>query len=242
MILIAAPVAFLALLLASRHLLVEAFKVPSGAMYPSVAIGDHLFVTKGTYGIFSKSAPRRGDVVVFEYPDTDPERPRVDYIKRVIALPGDRLEVQDGVPIINGWQAPRCRLGEASVTVGVDAAQLEIFVEFLEERSYLVAQQQGRRTGRQGPYVVAPGEFWVLGDNRDNSADSRFWHGGRGAGVPYASLHGRADLVWFPSERFGVDLNARPALPRDLEVLQSELDRCLQTPPSLAARTPPPPR
>jgi signal peptidase I len=242
MILIAAPVALLALSALSRHLLVEAFKVPSGAMYPSVAIGDHLFVTKGTYGIFSKSAPRRGDIVVFEYPDPDPERPRVDYIKRVIALPGDRLEVHGGVPIINGWQVPRCRVGEARVTIGGDATELEVFVEFLEERSYLVAQELGLAAERQGPFRVAAGEFWVLGDNRDNSSDSRFWHAGRGAGVPFASLHGRASLVWLPRERFGIDLSARPALPRDLKVLQPELDRCLQTLPSLAARTPPPPR
>jgi signal peptidase I len=92
----------------------QAFKVPSGSMFPSVELGDHLFVTKSSYGVLAKSAPGRGDVVVFEYPEPNPLAERIDYVKRVIGLPNDVVRFDSGAPSINGWPVPRCLLGTAS--------------------------------------------------------------------------------------------------------------------------------
>ena len=103
-----------------RAVVVEAFKIPSGSMLPTLQIDDHIFVNKFIYGpvvpftnnrFLSAMPPSRGDVIVFEFPDPDPRAPRQDFIKRVIGLPGDRLEVDGGHPIINGWRVPNCRVG-----------------------------------------------------------------------------------------------------------------------------------
>jgi signal peptidase I len=229
-----------------RLFVLEAFKVPAGSMFPSVEIGDHLFVSKASYGVFAKSAPARGDVVVFLYPERKVDAPRVDYIKRVVGLPNDELVFESGAPVINGWHVPRCRLGTVTATLGSaeiePERQYEIFVEFLEASCYLVAFETERDDGRQGPYRVKPGEFWVLGDNRNNSSDSRVWNAGRGDGVPFENARGRARWLWLPPERFGIDLAGAPVLPRSLQRLQPELERCLTTAPDLAHRTPPAPK
>lgn len=228
-----------------RAVVLEAFKVPSGSMFPSVELGDHLFVSKSAYGAFHKSPPARGDVVVFEYPEPNPSAERVDYVKRVIALPGDELAFESGAPIINGWQVPRCRLGSAKVNVDPslpdETDEYEIFLEFLSGQAYLVAFQNGRDDGHQGPYRIAADEFWVVGDNRNNSSDSRSWSGGRGAGVPFDHLKGRARWLWFPTERLGIDLAAAPVLPQKLSQLAPELARCLAAAPDLEHTRPPPP-
>jgi signal peptidase I len=226
-----------------RALLVEAFRIPSGGMFPTLEVQDHVFVSKSAYGVFSPSAPRRGDVVVFRYPDPDPNSPPTDFVQRVIALPGDTLLVESGAPSINGWKVPRCHLGRATVTSESEgSADFDVFVEFLEGRAYLmVLQHEGRYDfGVQGPYVVAPGEFWTLGDNRHNSADSRSWRGGQGAGVPFDHLRGRVYNIWLPPERAGTTLHGVPVLPGSLKQLQPELERCLAKAPSLTESTPPP--
>ncbi|HEX2877243.1 MAG TPA: signal peptidase I [Polyangiaceae bacterium] len=232
------------LALSLRFLVLEAFKVPAGSMFPSVEIGDHVFVTKATYGAFEKSLPARGDVVVFEYPEPNPHAERYDYIKRVIALPGDVLEFDDSAPIINGWRVPTCKLGLATATLGNDSSpsDFEVVVEFLQGKAYLVAFEQSRSEGRQGPYRVKPGEFWVVGDNRNNSSDSRAWNQGRGGGVPVDNLKGRARWLWFPPERLGIDLAGKPVLPKAIEQLAPALERCLESVPDLAHTTPPPPK
>lgn len=227
-----------------RFYVIEAFKVPAGSMFPSVEVGDHLFVTKSTYGAFQKSLPARGDVVVFEYPEPNPNAERVDYIKRVIALPGDSLAFDNGVPIINGWRVPSCKLGRASAILGYDSesGDYEIVVEFLEGKAYLVSFEQSRNDGHQGPYEVAPDEFWVVGDNRHNSSDSRVWNQGHGRGVPVSHLKGRARWLWLPTERLGIDLAGKPVLPKAIEQLGPALARCLESVPDLAHTSPPPPK
>jgi signal peptidase I len=231
-----------AVALVVRSFGIEAFKVPAGSMFPSIEIGDHLFVTKSSYGWSTKTAPTRGDVVVFEYPGREGEE-RVDYIKRVIGVPGDEITVVSGVPSINGWLVPRCRLGVA--TVAIDAMsgpeEFEVFVEFLEGRAYLVALDRSRDDGRRGPYRVNAGEYWVLGDNRNNSSDSRAWDGGRGAGVPFQNSRGRARWLWLPPERMGVDLASAPVLPANLSQLVPDLARCLAAAPDLEHTRPPSP-
>lgn len=231
-----------------RHFVIEAFKVPAGSMFPSLEVGDHMFVSKSAYGAFTKALPARGDVVVFQYPDPNPNAERPDYVKRVIALAGDELSFDNGVPIINGWRVPSCRLGRASATLGAafgyqsESDDYDVFVEFLGGNAYLVAFDQSRSEGQQGPYKVKPGEFWVVGDNRNNSSDSRAWNMGRGGGVPVDHLKGRARWLWFPLERWGIDLAAKPVLPKDLEQLTPELTRCLESVPDLAHTTPPAPK
>jgi signal peptidase I len=194
-----------------RAFVVEAFKIPSGSMLPTLQLQDHIFVNKLSYGppipmtknrLWTSLPPKRGDVMVFEYPNPDPV-PRQDYIKRVIALPGDTLEVSGGHPIINGWRVPSCSAGPYDYDEGPGITKHgELFVEFLGDYSYLTLYEDNHLAREQGPYHVAPGEVWVLGDNRNNSSDSRAWNHELGAGAPYENIKGRALFVWLS---FGVD-------------------------------------
>lgn len=239
-----------------RSVVVEAFKIPSGSMKPTLQINDHIFVSKFSYGpkipfigerIFDALPPKRGDVIVFEYPDINPNNERQDYIKRVVAIPGDTLEVDSGHPIINGWRVPSCRVGKYSEddpsSFGHHSGDL--FVEFLEGTAYLALYDDHHFPLRQGPYHVAPGEVWVMGDNRHNSLDSRAWQrrtGGIGAGVPYANIKGRALIVWFPASRMLVNVMGKPVLPDSASAeLVASIERCLEQRPAAADTVPPPP-
>jgi signal peptidase I len=241
-----------------RAFVVEAFKIPSGSMLPTLQIQDHIFVNKLSYGpsvpytktrFFPSLPPKRGDVMVFVFPDTDPRAEPQDFIKRVIATEGDVLEVEGGHPIINGWRVPNCRVGLYEFYAGSPVLERgELYVEYLGDYAYLTLFEAGRIDGRQGPYHVAPGEVWVLGDNRNNSSDSRAWYGGRGGGVPYANIKGRAMFVWlafdymgaFTWSRLFTNVLGRPSLPpgASREILE-RLDYCLANRPSVTL--PPPP-
>jgi signal peptidase I len=240
-----------------RALVVEAFKIPSGSMKPTLQIGDHIFVNKFIYGpklpildkrIFDSLPPTRGDVMVFEYPDPNPQNERQDFIKRVIALPGDTLEVDSGHPIINGWRVPSCRVGkyvyEESDMFGPHSG--ELFVEYLGETAYLAVYDDNFLPQRQGPYHVAEGEIWVMGDNRHNSSDSRAWlrpDGRRGAGVPYDNIKGRAMIVWWPLSRMLVHVMGKPQLPPGASPdVQAAVDRCLEHRPPPEQSQPPSPQ
>ncbi len=111
-------------------------------MLPTLQIQDHIFVNKLAYGpaipytnlrLFNSLPPARGDVMVFEYPDPNPNNERQDFIKRVIALEGDTLSVESGHPLINGWRIPNCRIGEYSYHEGTDSSvkTSELYMEFL---------------------------------------------------------------------------------------------------------------
>lgn len=223
---------------ALRKFVVEAFKVPSGAMIPTIAVGDHLFVDKSVY---RKRLPRRGEVFVFKYP----EHPDQDFVKRAIAVGGDKLEVRGGHPIINGWEVPSCLVGPYRYTEGYDgtAHDGDLFVEFLEASAYLVLfDKSGITSDYQGPYKVKPDETWVMGDNRNNSHDSRMWFGGEGGGVPGSHVLGRARLIWLSldgSNHSGTDLANAPASPSP-EVAEP-LAKCLANRPDITKTTPPPP-
>jgi signal peptidase I len=256
-----------------RAFVVEAFKIPSGSMIPTLMIGDHIFVNKFTYGplipwtdnrLFSRLPPERGDVMVFKFPENKEQ----DFIKRVIAVPGDTLEAINGRPVINGWIAPHCFVGQFKY----ENRAAEMYVEYLGEKSYLTLFDNdtdenkcgesagGEQCGPgqacrggvcgtlQGPFKVAPGEAWVMGDNRNNSHDSRSWRGGMGAGVPFENIKGRAMFVWMSfgsgggiaQDRLFVNVLGRPKLPGGQEpALQVALDKCLRERPSIAATTPP---
>jgi signal peptidase I len=248
---------------------VEAFKIPSGAMIPSIMVGDHLFVNKFTYGpfipftearLFSRLPPRRGDVMVFKFPENKEQ----DFIKRVIAVPGDRLEAINGRPVINGWLVPHCHVGPFKQ----EARTSELYVEFLGEEAYLtlfddnpdeqtctgnegcgagLACRAGLCGMLQGPFAAAPGEVWVMGDSRNNSHDSRSWRNGLGAGVPFENIKGRAMFVWMSflpgggiaQDRLFVSLHGSPTLPAGHDALRPALEKCLRERPPLSQTTPP---
>ncbi len=183
-----------------RAFVVEAFKIPSGSMLPTLQLQDHIFVNKLAYGpsvpftgvrLFSDMPPHRGDIMVFEEPYPMMGKTPEDFIKRVIALPGDKLEVIGGHPVINDWTVPTCEVGEYEFRDNEPRPKpAKLFVEYLGEYAYFTQFDEERRGDdkREGPYFVKPGEVWVLGDNRFNSADSRAWNAGRGGGVPYANI------------------------------------------------------
>lgn len=225
---VASPVVAIGL----RVFVLEAFKVPSGAMIPTIVVGDHFFVDKGAY---RNHVPRRGEVIVFQFP----ERRDQDFVKRAIAVEGDTLEVRGGHPVLNGWEVPSCLVGEFRTTDD-DGSKHEgaLFVEFLGSEAYLVFLDRNATTADlQGPYVVGAGETWVLGDNRNNSHDSRMWFNGRGGGVPASHVKGRARLVWLsPANHGGTDLGGLPVPPSP--EFAPRIDACLGKRP---ATTLPPP-
>lgn len=197
----------LVLALVIRTFLFQPFSIPSGSMRPTLLEGDYLFVTKWAYGysrhslpfspdIFSGriwgSEPKRGEVVVFKYPPN----PSLDYIKRVIGLPGDRIQMRGGQLFINGVGVPREKVGQINDRdVTEEDGPVDVYRETLPNGvSYdtldLTANGIGDDTRE---FVVPPDHYFMMGDNRDNSADSRFAVGF----VPYENLVGRANIIFF---------------------------------------------
>ena len=237
-----------------RAFVFEAFKIPSSSMVPTLQVGDHIFVNKSSYGpripftmsrIWDSMPPHRGDVMVFQFP----EKMEQDFIKRVIAVPGDTLEAHGGHPWINGWEVPNCLVGNYKYTDQEPPntqREGELYVEFLGDQSFLTFYDQlgSAFPETQGPFKVAPGEVWVMGDNRHNSQDSRLWWNGKGGGVPYANIKGRALFVWLSVgnngmdwSRFGARVMGTPHAPTGFPALESKIQECLAKRP--ANTTPP---
>lgn len=188
------PVILAVLLL--RSFLVEPFRIPSGSMMPTLLVGDFILVNKYAYGIrlpvlntkiIDIGEPQRGDVVVFRYP----RDPSVDYIKRVVGLPGDRIGYYNKILHINGKpvaQAPAgVYVGKGS---GVSMSGAGERREQLGEVQHQILVMP-RTPGLEGEYVVGDNEYFVMGDNRDNSNDSRYW-----GTVPEQNLVGKAFRIW----------------------------------------------
>lgn len=191
-----------------RTVLIEPFNIPSGSMIPTLLVGDYLFVSKYSYGYSKHSmpfspdlfdgrifedTPERGDVAVFKVPTDN----STDYIKRVIGLPGDRIQVRDGILLINNKPVERQPIGPASqVLEGEAGSRGFIFTEFLppEGRSHLIREE--RDEAGTGVFVVPPDHYFMMGDNRDNSQDSRSLVGF----VPAENLVGRAEFLFFSVE------------------------------------------
>jgi signal peptidase I len=196
------PVFLVVLLL--RSFLVEPFRIPSNSMMPTLLTGDFILVNKYDYGIrlpvldrkvIGIGSPRRGDVVVFRAPQ-DPSTP---FIKRIVGLPGDEIEYRSDTLYLNGEAVPQERLGTYTGTgsgAGMSGASLRR--ELLEDAAHeILLRQRGPGPGffqeiGEGRWVVPQGHYFVLGDNRDNSHDSRFW-----GFVPDRLLIGRAFVIWF---------------------------------------------
>lgn len=188
------PVLFVVLIL--RSFIVEPFRIPSGSMMPTLLIGDFILVNKFTYGvrlpvankkIIEVGQPQRGDIVVFRFP----QDPTVDYIKRIVGLPGDRIAYYNKQVYVNGHAASQTRLGSYSGvgkgTTMTGAVQLN---EDLTGVAHDILIREGQPTV-QGEFTVPPGNYFVMGDNRDNSNDSRYW-----GTVPEGNLVGKAFLIW----------------------------------------------
>ena len=231
--------------LALRGMFVEAFKIPSASMTPSLLVGDHFFIDRHVY---KTRAPDRGEVVVFALPD----KPTVDYVKRVIAVPGDQLEVHDGHPWLNGWEVPHCNVGRASFSAGAGDASEEhrgdVEVEYLDGHAYLTFYEtiESRMGDRFGPVTARGEDSWVLGDNRNNSFDSRLF-GGTGTGVSKDLVRGRVLFTWINVQdgradyaRVGLS-SSTPELPRSMASLAPGLASCLAKRPSYEKTVPPPP-
>jgi signal peptidase I len=145
-----------------RTSFIEAFSIPSASMYPSLEVGDHLFVKKTSRDL------HRGDVVVFAFPQDH----KVDYIKRIVALGGDVIGLHDGQLTINGRFVERRRLDEPCA--GTQGG-CTLWEESLDGRRWRVALQDRAWSHDFEPTTVPEGQYFVLGDNRDNSSDSRVW-------------------------------------------------------------------
>jgi len=212
--------AFVSLTLSVR-LIVEPFRIPSGAMIPTLLVGDFILVNKFTYGVrlpitrvkvFSVSDPKRGDVMVFRYP----EKPSVDYIKRVVGLPGDEIIYRDKRLIINGAPVPTELQPDYQSMDDRNAVRLQGFTEWLGERPHVIlinpdvppVQLIGVREfphrrncvhSELGFTCKVPADhYFVMGDNRDSSSDSRYW-----GFVPVDNLVGRAFMIWWNEEQPG---------------------------------------
>jgi signal peptidase I len=196
-----------------RTFFVEAFRVPSGSVVPTLVYGDHIFTDKLTPRL---RPPRRGELIIFPFP----EHPDQHFVKRVVGLPGDSLQVGEGDElIINGWHVPRCKVGQLQYRDETGARSGDVWMEFLGESSYLVLDDAGSpREG--GEWRVAPGQAFVMGDNRNNSHDSRMWYSGQGGGVPLGTVRAFPLTVWLStnaqgrsdSTRMGADLTGRDPL------------------------------
>jgi signal peptidase I len=162
-----------------RTFVVQAFKIPTGSMEPNLLIGDHLLVNKFVFAPTATGVERavmpvrpieRGDVVVFKYPE-DPER---DFIKRIVGLPGETIEVKGTQVLVNG------------------AAIAQPFAHFLLPHDPAAPLNEGDPRERFGPVTVPAGHYFAMGDNRDNSQDSRYW-----GFLPGHFIKGRALMIYW---------------------------------------------
>ena len=193
-----------------RTFLFQPFNIPSGSMKETLLVGDYLFVSKFSYGyshfslpfsppLFSgriwASEPNRGDVVVFRLPKDD----STDYIKRVIGLPGDRIQMIQGVLHINGTPVKRERMEDYTDTEEGPAMRVKRWHETLPNGvSYTTLDFLDSGYGDNTQvYEVPAGHYFMMGDNRDNSQDSRFAQVGY---VPFENLVGRAQIIWLSVE------------------------------------------
>lgn len=198
----------IAIALFVRTFAYEPFNIPSGSMKPTLLIGDYLFVSKFAYGyskyslplslpLFSGrlfgALPERGDVAVFKLPSDN----KTDYIKRIVGLPGDKLQVKNGILFINGEAADVEPIGRFIDNMDGREVAVPLYLETLpgSDRSHEILDLTERgRLDNTGVFEVPPGHVFAMGDNRDNSLDSRTTAVGF---IPLENLIGRAEIMMF---------------------------------------------
>ncbi|MBI3708196.1 MAG: signal peptidase I [Proteobacteria bacterium] len=192
-----------------RTVAYEPFNIPSGSMIPTLLIGDYLFVSKYAFGYSRYSLPygvnlfpgriffrepERGDVAVFKLPTDN----KTDYIKRLIGLPGDRIQVRNGILLINGEAVKRERIEDFEEVRGGRLVRILQYIETLPNgRRHRILEESGDsgHLDNTPVYAVPPGHYFAMGDNRDNSQDSRVLNA---VGyIPAENLVGRAERLFF---------------------------------------------
>ena len=239
--------------LAVRGSAFQSYRVLSGSMLPTLQPGELLLSKQYAYGAhlpWSKPRaprpPRRADVVVFHRPPIRPDVPE-ELVKRVIGLPGDTITSYAGFVAINGWTIPSCGVGPYVFISGDSMLEAQIRMEYLEDQVYLTAHAPALPE-RSEPYTVKPGEVFVLGDNRNNSSDSRAWNEGHGGGLGFEEIRGKVERFLLGAHRdgdadfslflkpVGVDIRAEGI---DDAELKAGVARCLKQRPT-DTRPPPP--
>jgi signal peptidase I len=196
---------------AIRSSVVEAFKIPSGSMIPTLLTGDYIFVNKFAYGfnlpftdwlmdkpitLIPRAPAKRGDIVVFKYPKDE----SIYFIKRVIGTPGDTIELKDKTLYVNGKAFEHVELEPQAAAEIFKKMQepkytqpsLHIYNEHLDTKTHwIMLDTTAYSTNNFGPVTVPPDHLFCMGDNRDFSNDSRFW-----GFVPYQNVKGRAMIIW----------------------------------------------
>jgi signal peptidase I len=203
----------LLLVLIIRSSVIEAFKIPSGSMIPTLLVGDQIFVNKFSYGFripftdwigekplyfFRTSEPSRGDIIVFKYP-VDPD---IYFIKRIVGIPGDTVEMKNKIIFINGKPMERLevekdRVDEIFKSLSDSASEYPrdrmsvYYQQFDHTKGTIMIDNQSYFSENFAPVTVPPGHYFCMGDNRDNSKDSRFW-----GFVPFENIKGKAFVIW----------------------------------------------
>ena len=196
-----------AIALGFRSFLFEPFNIPSGSMVPTLLVGDYLFVSKFSYGYsrysfplgivpfdgrIAEDTPERGDVVVFRQP-TDVS---IDFIKRVVGLPGDRIQVKDGILYINGEQVERTYVGKTKARNATSVIDFKVYEETFPNgtKHYIQERSDNDSLDNTVEFTVLKDHYFMMGDNRDNSRDSRTPSVGM---VPAENLIGKAQILFY---------------------------------------------
>lgn len=205
-----------------RYFLLAAYRVPTSSMAPTLRPGDFIFSSQSSYGLkipgsknrLGFEAPERGDVIIF----SQPGKSGTTYVKRVLAVGGDRIEIQKGLVILNDVPVVYESVDSGLMSDLPGFKFQKVLKESIGEKSHLVMYAADGPSGSMAPRVIPPDEVFVLGDNRDASDDSRDW-----GTVPIAAIEGRATCIWLSFDWQDLWLDNR--LPR---VRWNRIFTCLQ--------------
>jgi signal peptidase I len=204
-----AAVVVATLLIVGRSIVASSYKNASGGMLPTFAVGEIVFVNR------LDKTPARGKTIVFRSPENEGQ----EFVKRIVGVPGDTIEIRGTTVVVNGKPAPTCDLGELAYDDEGRRATGQVQLETLDAARYLVMHTPAYGSMPAGPWTVRAGEVFVMGDNRENSHDSRTFNGGAGGGVPLDHIVG---TVQGPARA--------TVVPTGAEGLKEKLAACLSTP------------